>query len=127
MPESDPIRVLVVDDHEHLRRLVQTWIEDDDRLEWVGEAVDGESGLAAVAGLEPDAVVLDVEMPGIGGMEVLDRLRADRPDVVVVLYTSDPSVHDEGLARGARDVFAKGDPITAILDRIVELVTARRR
>jgi CheY-like chemotaxis protein len=124
MPENPSIRVLVVDDQEHLRRLVQTWIEDDARLEWVGEAVDGESGLAAVADLGPDAVLLDVEMPGIGGIEVLERLRADRSDIVVVLYTSDPTVRDDALARGAGDVFVKGHPIAAILDRIVQLVSA---
>lgn len=122
MPDTPPARVLVVDDVEHLRRLVQMWIEDDDRLEWVGEAVDGESGLAAVAELSPDVLLLDVEMPGISGLEVLERVRAERPDIVVVLYTSDPSVRDDGIERGAHGVFVKGDPITSILDCIAELV-----
>ena len=117
--------MLVVDDHVHLRRLVETWITDDDRLEWAGEAADGAAGLALVDEVSPDAVLLDVEMPVLGGLEVLTRLKAEHPGVVVVLYSSDPTARGEAMARGADDFFVKGDPIREILDRLVDLHVKR--
>lgn len=123
MPPNDLPRVVMIDDHEHMRRLVQMWIDDDGRLAWAGEANDGEEGLQAVASVEPDAVLLDVEMPGMRGIDVLVHLREERPSLVIVLYTSDPSVREEGVEHGADAVFVKGDPIATILDRIVELTT----
>ena len=117
--------MVVVDDHVHLRRLVETWIADDDRLEWAGEAPDGAAGLALVEEVRPDAVLLDVEMPVLGGLETLDRLRAEHAGVVVVLYSSDPTARQEGLDRGADDFFVKGDPIRGILDRLVSLHASR--
>lgn len=119
------VRVAVIDDHVHLRRLVETWIADDDRLEWVGEAADGAAGIELVDEVRPDAVVLDVEMPVLGGLETLARLKDEHPGLVVVLYSSDPSTRDEGLDRGADDFFVKGDPIREILDRLVALHAAR--
>lgn len=119
------VRVAVIDDHVHLRRLVETWIADDDRLEWAGEAGDGAAGLALVDEVRPDAVVLDVEMPVLGGLETLVRLKVEHPGLVVVLYSSDPSARDEGLARGADAFFVKGDPIRQILDRLLSLHTSR--
>ena len=119
------VRVAVIDDHVHLRRLVETWIVDDDRLEWAGEAADGAAGLALVEEVRPDAVVLDVEMPVLGGLETLDRLKAEHPGIVVGLYSSDPTAREAGMARGADDFFVKGDPIRQILDRVVSLHASR--
>lgn len=119
------VRVGVVDDHVHLRRLVQTWIEDDDRLEWAGEAADGVAALELVASSRPDALMLDVEMPGMSGLEVLDSLRPDHADLIVVLYSSDPSARGPGLAKGADAFFVKGDPIREVLDTIVVLHRGR--
>jgi two-component system chemotaxis response regulator CheB len=119
------VRVGVVDDHVHLRRLVETWIEDDARLEWAGEAADGEAGLRLVDEARLDALILDVEMPGLSGIEVLERLRRTHPRLVVVLYSSDPGARQEAMATGADDFFVKGDPIRAMLDRITALHIGR--
>lgn len=125
MGATGGVRVAVVDDHEHIRRLLATWIEDDPRLELAGEASDGESGLALVAAEPVDAVILDVEMPGLAGFDVLERLRATHPEVAVVLYSSDAAARAEGLARGAHAFFVKGDPLRTILETITELHTSR--
>ena len=119
------VRVGVVDDHLHLRRLVETWVEDDERLVWAGEAADGVAGLALVETADLDALILDVDMPGMHGLDVLSEVRRSHPRLVVVLYSSDPSARAEAMARGADGFFVKGDPIREILDTIIRLHTER--
>lgn len=76
--------LLVVDDHEGFRGFVSTLLEGD-RFSIAGVAKDGESALDAVNRLRPDLVLLDIQLPGIGGFEVAERLAsgAHRPDVVL--------------------------------------------
>jgi DNA-binding NarL/FixJ family response regulator len=78
--------LLIVDDHDEFRRFARTLLEADG-FEVAGEAADGESALAAVAAHRPDAVLLDVQLPGIDGIEVAHRLAAT-PDAPPVVLTS---------------------------------------
>ena len=61
------IRVLLADDHEMLRENVREFLAGQDGMEVVGEAVDGESALEQARRLQPDVVVMDISMPGVGG------------------------------------------------------------
>ena len=79
--------VLIVDDHASFRGAARLLLELEG-YEVVGEAVDGEDGLRAAAELEPDFVLLDVQMPGIDGFEVAARLTADGSGPHVVLTSS---------------------------------------
>ena len=81
------LRVLVVDDEDDVRRLLRVQLETAG-LEVVGEAADGDAALQACAAHLPDAVLLDLVMPGVSGLEAIPRLRADHPDVGIVAYTS---------------------------------------
>lgn len=87
-PARGPIRVLIVDDHAMVRRGMRDFLELHDDLEVVGEAGDGESGVAAAARLEPDIVVMDLMMPGVDGVEATRRIRAANPAVEVIALTS---------------------------------------
>jgi DNA-binding NarL/FixJ family response regulator len=87
-PSRGPIRVLIVDDHAMVRRGMRDFLELHDDLEVVGEASDGETGVAAAARLEPDIVVMDLMMPGVDGVEATRRIRAANPAVEVVALTS---------------------------------------
>lgn len=99
-------RVLVVDDDQTVREVVVSYLRAAGHD--VPEAADGEAGLAAMAQAPADLVVLDVMMPGIDGLEVCRRLRADS-DVPVVLLTALGSEQDRvfGLELGADDYIAK--------------------
>ncbi|MFJ7985118.1 response regulator [Streptomyces sp. NPDC096351] len=80
------IRVLLVDDHQVVRRGLRTFLEVQDDIEVVGEASDGAEGVARAEELRPDVVLMDVKMPGTDGIEALKRLRAlDNPARVLVV------------------------------------------
>ena len=85
--------VLIVDDHPGFRSAARALLEADG-FEVVGEAADGESGLAAAARLRPGLVVLDVQLPDLDGFEVARRLaHAGDPPVVVLVSSRDRSAY----------------------------------
>jgi len=81
------IRVLVADDHRLFRDGLRTLLERDAGLEVVGVAADGQSVLAQVGTCRPDVVLMDVSMPGLNGLETTRRLRADHPEVAVLMLS----------------------------------------
>jgi two-component system NarL family response regulator len=82
-----PIRVLIVDDHALFRRGLQLVLEVEDDLEVVGEATDGDEAVERAAALLPDVVLMDVRMPGLGGIEATRRIRNAQPNVKIVMLT----------------------------------------
>ena len=86
-PATDAVRVLTIDDQAVFRALAREVINATPGFAAIGEAADGSSGIEAVARLGPDLVLLDVRMPGLGGIEVARRLTLMHPEVVVVLIS----------------------------------------
>ncbi|MFJ4779695.1 response regulator [Streptomyces sp. NPDC088762] len=82
------IRVLLVDDHQVVRRGLRTFLEVQDDIEVVGEASDGEEGIARAEELGPDVILMDVKMPGTDGIEALRRLRERANPARVLIVTS---------------------------------------
>ncbi|MGW7104264.1 response regulator [Streptomyces sp. NPDC054838] len=83
-----PIRVLLVDDHQVVRRGLRTFLEVQEDIEVVGEAADGEEGIARAGELRPDVILMDVKMPGTDGIEALRRLRDLANPARVLVVTS---------------------------------------
>ncbi|AWL37660.1 MULTISPECIES: response regulator [Streptomyces] len=82
------IKVLLVDDHQVVRRGLRTFLEVQDDIEVVGEAADGAEGVDQAESLRPDVVLMDVKMPGTDGIEALRRLRALGNPAKVLIVTS---------------------------------------
>ena len=82
------VRVVVVDDHDLLREGVTACLSGFDDLEVVGEASNGESAIVEVRRLVPDVVVVDLVMPGLGGVEVIRRLRAEHATMGLLALSS---------------------------------------
>ena len=88
MTESAPIRVLIVDDHQVVRRGLRTFLELHDDLDVVGEAGDGLEGVEQAAALRPDVVLMDIVMPRLDGIEATRRIKEQSAAVGVIALTS---------------------------------------
>jgi len=104
-----PIRVLIADDHAVVRRGLRTFLELQDDIDVVGEASDGETCVAAAVELSPDVILLDLLMPGVGGVEALGRLRdaGSTARVLVITSVTDPAVSVPAVRAGAAGVIFK--------------------
>ncbi|MCX5196485.1 response regulator transcription factor [Streptomyces sp. NBC_00249] len=88
MADTPGIRVLLVDDHQVVRRGLRTFLEVQEDIEVVGEAADGEEGVARAEELRPDVILMDVKMPGTDGIDALRRLREAANPARVLIVTS---------------------------------------
>jgi DNA-binding NarL/FixJ family response regulator len=88
---TDPIRVVLAEDHTLVRQGTRRILEDSGRIDVVGEAADGEEAIAAVERHEPDMAIVDIGLPRLNGIEVTRRIKADHPHVSVLVLT----VHDD--------------------------------
>jgi len=85
-------RVLVVDDDTLMREVLKALLRDEG-FEVAGEARDGQSALAMIDRAQPEIVCLDVNMPGMSGIDVLKNIRSRYPDIRVVMVTGDSSMN----------------------------------
>ena len=107
MPEQ--VRVLIVDDDDLMRAGLQSVLSSDPSIELVGEAADGDTGVAAARKLRPDVVLMDVRMPGLDGIAATRELTAAVPDTKVVILTTfeDDDYIFSGLEAGAAGFLLK--------------------
>ncbi|KPK46068.1 MAG: chemotaxis protein CheY [Nitrospira bacterium SM23_35] len=120
MSEDIKANVLVVDDEEQFLKVFSQ------RLEGRGVKVDtsstGEEALKKVHDKEFDAIVLDMVMPGMSGMEALKRIRAENPDVQIIILTGHGTVEKgvEAMKSGAVDFLEKPADLNKIMEKIAE-------
>lgn len=120
-----PFSVLLVDDSPVVRQVLTMLIDTDERLTLARAVGDGLQAAEAVSDDCPDAIVCDVAMPRMDGLEAVPILRAACPSAVIVMYTSDPEAAYTAFELGADDVIAKTVDPRDLMDRIVD-VFARR-
>jgi two-component system, NarL family, invasion response regulator UvrY len=82
------VRVLIVDDLEPFRRAARAVVEATADFEVAGEAADGEASVEAAESLRPDIILMDVNLPGISGLEATRRIRATAPWIMVLLMST---------------------------------------
>ena len=85
---TEPIRVLIVDDEPDICLLLRIQLSAVPGLEVVGTAAEGAAALALCRDLKPDAVVMDLLMPGMNGFQAIVTMQADFPDIGIVAYTA---------------------------------------
>ncbi len=123
------IRVLVVDDSVVARRLIADSLGRCEGVEVAGTAADGSIALTRIADLSPDAVVLDIEMPRMDGLQTLEQIRKTRPDLPVVMFSTlterGARATLDALDKGASDYVPKPSAVRGeTLAKVVETILA---
>jgi len=120
---GEPIRVLLVDDHEMIRQGLRSYLSNYYRdIEVVGEAGSGEEALRAVHMLSPSVVVMDINLPGLNGIEATARIKQTHPQVGVVGLSMnvDEAYRRAMTAAGATGVISKGAVVQQLYDVIIK-------
>ncbi|MBZ5719408.1 MAG: chemotaxis response regulator protein-glutamate methylesterase [Acidobacteriia bacterium] len=123
-----PVRVLVVDDSALMRKLIPQILQTDSSIQVVGTAMDGNFGLRKIEELRPQVVTLDLEMPGMNGIDTLKEImRRSRVPVIVVSShsTEGASVTLKALGLGAFDFVAKPHDVSARMPEIASELIAK--
>ncbi|WP_019875485.1 response regulator [Sporichthya polymorpha] len=124
--DGSPVRVLVVDDEPSLTDLLSMALRYEG---WeIRTAGDGATAMKAAREFRPDAVVLDVMLPDVDGLELLRRLRADTPDIPVLFLTARDAVEDRiaGLTAGGDDYVTKPFSLEEVVARLRGLIRRTR-
>ncbi len=115
------IKVLIVDDHPLFRQGLRQVVEADARFELVGEAGDGKSALQLILEKKPDIAVLDVNLPGLSGLEVASRLQAKRLPTQIVILTmyKEEETFNRAVDFGVKGFVLKENAVQEILNSLV--------
>lgn len=126
-PVPAPIRVLIVDDHPVVRRGMRALLGSLDGVEVVGEAATGTEAVREAHLLGPDVVMMDVQMPGMDGIEATRRLTADRPDTAILVLTmfDDDDTVLSAMRAGARGYLLKGAEQAEILAALRSVIAGQ--
>ena len=106
----DTLRVLIADDHQFFRDGVRVLLETQPDLEYAGEAASGDEAVRLCAELQPDVVLMDVQMPGMSGVEATREIRRSSPQIRVLVVTmfEDDQLVFAAMRAGARGYILKG-------------------
>lgn len=115
-----PLRVLIADDDLDIRWLVGTVLCRDPAIVLIGEVGDGEAAIGLVREQQPHVVVMDVRMPGGGGLDATRRIKREWPEVKVLVLTSlaDDDTRSAAFVHGADSFLDKRDIDTTLLPAI---------
>lgn len=113
-------KILLVEDERSIRNVLRNILEDEGQGHQVIEAEDGRQALAAVSKEEPDLVLCDIKMPGMDGIEVLEKIRESAPDCPVIMISGhgDLETAVESMRKGAYDYIAKPPDLNRLLNTV---------
>lgn len=123
------IRILTVDDHPLLRKGIAALVNAEPDMKLVAEASNGEEAIEAFRLHRPDVTLMDLQMPGLNGLEAIDRIRSEFPDariIVLTTYTGDIQVL-RALRAGARAYILKGHVHKELLEAIRAVHAGQKR
>lgn len=123
IPVQEPIHVLIADDHTLFREGLRALLDSVGDTEVVGEAATGDEAIAQAAELQPDVILMDIQMPGVNGIEATRRILRTSPHIgviVVTMFEDDASVF-AAMRAGARGYVLKGADQEEVL-RVIRAV-----
>ncbi|MGD8483498.1 MAG: UvrY/SirA/GacA family response regulator transcription factor [Thioalkalispiraceae bacterium] len=122
------IKVLLVDDHDLVRTGIKRLLDDIDDIDVVGEATCGEDALKLAVQHSLDVILMDINMPGMGGLEATRKLQSSNPDMKIIIVTmhEDDLFAQRLLKAGATGYLTKGAGVDEIVHAIREVNMNRR-
>ncbi len=116
----DPYSIIIADDHVLIRQGIKSIISQDESLEVIGEAVNGEELLELLLSTQPDMIILDISMPLLNGLDALARIRDIYPDIRVLILTMHGNIQYffHAISAGAHGYLMKDDSDTELLNAI---------
>src|SRR5262249_18363571 len=124
---SRPIRILIADDHAAVRESLRQTLEERSEFQIVGEASNGFEAIDQARSCRPDAIVMDISMPKMDGVEATRRIHAEFPSIQIVGLSSAErtgSIHPIEEA-GARGYFVKGPDLHRLIERLLSISMVR--
>jgi len=117
------IRVLLVDDHPVVRRGLAACLAEHPQLRVVGEAADGHEAVREAGRLRPDLMLVDINMPGLDGLQVCEAVRQSAPETRVVILSvhNRPDYIERALVAGARGYLLKDIPPAQLTDALIRI------
>jgi len=111
------LKTLVADDSSIVRERFVEMLSRIKNVEVVGQSCNGKEALDMILDLRPDVALLDINMPGMNGIEVLTTIKTKKPDIKVILFTSftTPGIQEECIKHGA-DYFFQSNSIESLID-----------
>jgi two-component system invasion response regulator UvrY len=127
MNSSKPIRVFLVDDHPVVRDGYRRLLDSNPDIEVVAEAEDGEQACEQYPQVNPDVVVLDLNMPGIGGIETISRLRAKDQNAHILVFSmhDSPIMINRALEAGASGYLTKSSAAAQMIDAVHKVAAGK--
>jgi DNA-binding NarL/FixJ family response regulator len=127
--ETDLLRVVLADDTPEYRQLLRIILEQDGRFEVVGEAADGQEAVRVTRQELPDAIVLDLAMPVMDGLQAIPLLLSCSPETTIVVLSgfARGQLDREALALGAKAYVEKGEAFSKIIATLLDLSAANVR
>ena len=120
MSDGKTVRVVVVDDNDVIRHALKAIVRHDERCELVGEATSGEAAMTLFEAAKPDVVCLDLQMPGMTGLDVLRHIREKHTEMRAIIITGVPTSDavKEALSLGASAFIVKPFNAAQVLSAI---------
>jgi len=124
---SSSINLILADDHPLFRKGLRQAIEEDTGMKIIGEAGDGTAALSLLQEHTPDAAILDINMPGMSGLEIAQHVQRDGPFVAIVILTNykDERMFDEAMDAGVRGYVLKDTAVVDTLEAIRAVTMGR--
>jgi len=120
-----PLQIMIADDTQEIRRLLEMLLSEIDGVAICGKAENGAEALRLARENHPDLLVLDVSMPDMSGIEVLQQIRKNDQSMIVVMFTIESQLRDYCLKAGANYFFSKNE--IGDLVEIIQMLLRQRR
>jgi DNA-binding NarL/FixJ family response regulator len=127
--EASPlVKILIVDDHEYIRRMVRVLLEAEDGWRVCGEAADGQQAIDQSELLKPDVVILDIHMPILNGFDASRQILLRSPQILILILTTDESPHFARAAAmcGAPGFLSKAHATDQLVPAISSLLRGKK-